>query len=685
MIALLRAVVVFSAALLAVHSVLAQPGPAGLFPTQAEVYVRSDGLSRLELPSDVLTVVRPDLSDVRLFDAQGREVPYLVDRGVPQPGRLVYRRSFEPRVSAVDRATESPRRRPSDFREEYRLELAEQVPLEGRWRLLIAAGNAELVRRLDVEAEGPNGERTVLLQGESLFRLRDRRIERMEFDLPSLPSRTLHVSIEGEGGSYLSPTFILRQGRSLGERRPGEAELTILRRTESSGHTELVVERPRGLQLTALRFGTSSSTFARNLNVFDRGAGVEDRGIGHEKTIYRIPASVRIENLETEVSPAQGDLLRISIENGDSPPLEDLTVTALTTRPALLFSLAPGERGESAGILRFGGGRTARPRYDLAALKMILWAEGVGAETALSAPVAARLGPLADNSSFSAGPLLSFASRPGAAVDERFYSHLRYVQLAPSTEGLSRLELNIEDASHCRPDFADVRLVDESSAQWAYLLQPEARREWLALESAVADAKLGYSDYELPLPALAVAIDRLRLDFESTFFDRPYVLYASLDGSESEIARGRVARRAGLREPLEIEFAHERADSLRLQLFDGDDAPLAPPSAEGRFPLPDLYTVAPAGAYRLLLGHPEDAPPVYELARAASTVLAARGADATPGGFLENPRFSPGARLSTGPGSQRALFWIALVVAVGVLAAMTLKTVRGDEASESSG
>jgi hypothetical protein len=84
------------------------------------------------------------------------------------------------------------------------------------------------------------------------------------------------------------------------------------------------------------------------------------------------------------------------------------------------------------------------------------------------------------------------------------------------------------------------------------------------------------------------------------------------------------------------------------------------------------------GSYRLLLGFPDDRPPVYELSQASETVLAARAGTSTAGEVTENPQFSASSRLRTGPGSQRALFWIALLAAVGVLAVMTLKTVRGD-------
>ncbi len=665
-------------ALCSIQLAWSQPDPSELFPVQAEVYVESDALSRLELTSEVLTQVQADLSDVRLFDAQGREVPYLIDRGQPQPERMGAQRDYRPAVQSVDRMIEEAgEREPSEFREHYILTLPEDVSLEGHWRLIVGTSIGEFVRRLDVKIDEAGGERVFLIEGESLFRLRNGGIQRLGFDLPRMPRHSLYVEIEGDGAGFLSPQFLLRQSHSFGERLASEVELEIVDRSESGGLTLLDVERPRGLGLTALRIGTSSRTFVRDVSVFDGGTGRPDRAIGQGQTIYRVPTAIRVENLEIAVSQTRGDRLRISIANGDSPPLQDLSVTALTTSPALLFSLAAGE----TAMLRFGGGRTARPRYDLAALGMVLSAEGVSSEMVFRDPVSARLGPVVDNPSYSAGPLLSFASRPGAVVNDQLYSHVRYVDVAPSPEGLSRLEISVQDAAQAHADFADLRLVDENTEQWAYLLQPNARREWLSLTVATEqDEETSSSIYDLALPASPAAVDRLRLEFDDEFFDRPYTLLIISDGTEREIAHGRLTRSAAQREqsPVEIEWSTARGDVLRLEVFNGNDAPLGTPNVEGRFPLPDLYTVAPAGAYRLLVGYPDDEAPVYELERAASTVLAARGALATLGEFVENPRFSSSSRLWTGAGSQRALFWVALLLAVGVLGRMTLKTVSSD-------
>ena len=53
---------------------------ARLFPQEAEVAVDRKGWSRLDLPPEVLAQCRADLSDLRLFDRAGQELPFVIER-----------------------------------------------------------------------------------------------------------------------------------------------------------------------------------------------------------------------------------------------------------------------------------------------------------------------------------------------------------------------------------------------------------------------------------------------------------------------------------------------------------------------------------------------------------------------------------------------------------------------------
>jgi hypothetical protein len=256
------------------------------------------------------------------------------------------------------------------------------------------------------------------------------------------------------------------------------------------------------------------------------------------------------------------------------------------------------------------------------------------------------------------------------------YSHRRTVRLDPSEEGLARLNLSIEDLAQAQPDLSDMRIIDGSSRQWAYLLERDAGYELRTLEVKGRQSENGFSEYELALPVTPANFDQIEIDTEVAFFDREYELTARRDGNEFSLARGRISRRAGDPRPVRIGVEGQRVDSLTLSIQDGDDAPLELSRVEARFPTSEIYVAAPAGEYSLLVGNPEDRAPAYELQQVRATVLAARSNDAQRGALEPNPQFSASARLVTGGGPQQVLLWVALIVVVGALSVLTLRMVR---------
>jgi hypothetical protein len=341
-------------------------------------------------------------------------------------------------------------------------------------------------------------------------------------------------------------------------------------------------------------------------------------------------------------------------------------------------------------MLRFGGGRAYRPEYDLQRLGPLLRPPRQGeearvAEQLLEEPAPARLGEIVANPEFDSAPVLAFAMRPGGPIDSRMYTHRRAVHLDPSEEGLARLKLSIEDLAPAEPDLSDLRILDGSSRQWAYLLEPDAAYEVRALDVKGPETEDGFSEYELLLPVKPVTFDQVEIDTGIAFFDREFELTAKREDAEFPLARGRLSRRAGDPRPVTIAVEARRVDSLKLKIHDGDDAPLELSRVEARFPTPEVYVAAPAGEYALLVGNPEDQPPAYELAQVRGMVLAVRSNEAQLGPLEANPQFSASARLVTGGGPQQVLLWVALIVVVGALSVVTLRMVRQQPAEQAAG
>jgi hypothetical protein len=353
-------------------------------------------------------------------------------------------------------------------------------------------------------------------------------------------------------------------------------------------------------------------------------------------------------------------------------------------RPALLFALPEEPPTEPSGVLRFGGGRAFRPSYDLVDLPgLSLGQAGAPAGTLLdpSLLAVARLGPSESNPAFDTAPALAFAQRAGSELDRRPFSHRRWLRVTPSAEGLSRLVLQPEDTALLRPDLGDLRIVDEGSRQWAYLLEERATVESRELPVVERHTERGVSRYALALPVAPAVLDQVAIDPHEPFFDRGFQLEAALDERHQHtttLARGRLVRRVGDPRPVFVELPALAIHTLELRIEDGDDSPLELESIGARLPLAEVFFAAPAGEYDLLLGQPEAAAPRYELARIRSVVLAVAGAEAWMGPLTANPDYAPGSRIAGRRGVLQVALWLAIVAAVVFLTALTLRLAKGE-------
>jgi len=107
-----------------------------LFPEQADVFVAPPGgLSRLKVPAGVLAACRPDLSDLRLFDRRGREVPYVIDTGPEARTRVEVKETAEAAILDVQREEIRREQGPPRQRESYTLTAPATVS-QPSWRVM---------------------------------------------------------------------------------------------------------------------------------------------------------------------------------------------------------------------------------------------------------------------------------------------------------------------------------------------------------------------------------------------------------------------------------------------------------------------------------------------------------------------------------------------------------------------
>jgi hypothetical protein len=422
--------------------------------------------------------------------------------------------------------------------------------------------------------------------------------------------------------------------------------------------TRLVIVRPRGLTMRTLRLDSSSRAFDRPIRVRDLGVGGSGRLLADTQATRALGSSAP---LDLAVAVPTGDRLEIEIDDGDSPPLEDLVVRARLRQPALVTPHA------GAAVLRFGGGRLGRPHYDLDRL----------APSERSAMRVAAVGPARDNPDFDPRPALGFAMRPGPALDAGAFAYRRALRIEAAPEGLSHMTLGLADIGRARADLGDLRIVDDAGQPYPHLVEPTGDLVAAPLTLTTPSTRIGdITTHRFALPAARLSLRRLELVLARPFIDRPYRLVSGVGDQAITIAAGTLRRNHGdaAVAPIELSVA-ESVTALALEVDDGDDASTEVTSATAYVPRVDLFVAAPPDGYWLLSGSATVPAPRYELAQARRLVLAVSSLPMVLGALEPNPSFRVPERERTSP-----LLWAVLALAVCVLAAVTLRAVGSQDA-----
>ncbi|MFO1520428.1 MAG: hypothetical protein U1F57_12330 [bacterium] len=692
-----RPFLIIAAGLMGFFSARTQAAPgqdlAKLFPEEAEVRIQKGGIQQLPLPPEVVTQCRPDLSDLRLFDATGKEVPYFVGSGFQMP-RKEATGEISAKVVNVKREEVRIAGKPSRFVETYEIEFP-KIPEDIRsWSLRFETPKNDFVKQVKISEKGEDGSYNREWVSASVFRFSNS-TENLNLPLRDKTERHLLVTLEGEE-AYLEPALAYELSREAPPKAPEPLEITLkeLSRQQEGGKTVLEFARPRGLIPDRLKIATSAPLFLRPVRVKDKGTGAAGETLG-EATIFRREGEKVVENLEVGLRSAQGDRPRVEIENGDSPALEGLIVTAIVRQPVLFFSLAlpsplppfadesEGKKYYNAGLLRFGGGRSPSPRYDLGGLSSL---KGGGDEGAFdfSKTSLARLGEERSNPLFDNTSPLKFAMCPGALLDPRPYTQRRILTVENSGDGLNRLVLKAEDLAVLKADAADLRIVDNQSRQWPYFLQNEGEEDVVALKLDPVKTEKGESRYRLHAPFKNLNPREILVSADAPFFDRAYRLSAGPGtASEEVIARGSLTRKNGEKEDLKISLPSTPFETLELVVQDGNDTPLKIDAVQAKVTVPTMYWVAPGGTYTLLLGNAKETAPQYDLAQVKETVMAVNPAEAQAGPLQANPEFNDRPSIKTEEGQQQILLWGVLGAAVLLLTFLSLKMARSKPTGDS--
>ena len=628
-----------------------------LFPQQAEVSLegRPGSWARLPLPEAVLGQVDRDLSDVRLMDGVGTLVPFVVQRERP----------YEPeqRVTLVQLGAsrkESPAGpgTPHLFEETATFALPTERARTPRLEFLTPVHS--FVRRAQLEALNDAG--VVVGRVETtLFRL-PQAGERLEVWMPALEKSAtkLRVTLSGQDDGFLTPIAVA----TFAERGPPETTLAwpITEPAVRDGRvTVWRLDKPRGFVPMRLALKTTTPWFNRVVTV--RSAS----GVLGQGRLFRQAGLNPVERLELPLEAISDETVEVTIEDEDSPPLEQVELAFVVEQPELVFT-TPSSRPVT---LYFGGHRTRRARFDTSEVEVRL-------------PYALEPSTLRDivpNPAFMpASPLAEFR-KAGAALDVSAFPQAAWVRGVSGTE-VSNVVFTATHAQTMAGDFHDLRLVDGQGLQWPYVLREATATLPVVLTAAPAPEQ-GQSAWTFTVGGRVRSLV-LKPPAGSGYFSRSATLEFAAEGKLPQVVwSGWLTANPGERGArtelaLALDGISRGPGTYTLEFDDGGDAPLTGLSMEATVAVPQLTALLAAGDYRALWGAPAQQTPRYDLERVREVLQELRSTTRAAESPERNGSYVEPTLLERTGGATRWLFWAVLGLAVLVLGGLTVRIARAE-------
>lgn len=618
------------------------------------------------LPPEVTARAQADLRDLRLLDADGAEVPYVLDQV----------------------ATQTPAERVAgklvDVRREARLwsrfvvDLGRQVTVD---RLDLTILDQDFAKGLSIEASNDAQDWRLVRRDAGVF---DR----------AWGARIHHTEVvfdEGVNARWLRLTLDDRRSRPVDvvgvavTERPQVAAarwlwpVTLTRQDASPGVSRYRLEHPLGFRFDRVQLTSSDAAFARRVTLFDvqtQAGRVDERPLS-QGVLYRlrIPApALSGESLALDLARGAAGAAVLEIQDGDSPPLRNVQVHVGGPSQRLLFPV----RGE-AFVLYYGNPATRAPVYDLEALRSRL--------VRIADHAAARLGPEVRNSSHQPPAPLSFVATLGGDCETPQWRWRRPLVIDGATD-IYTLRLTAEDVGLLRADMGDLRIVAEKDGeqpQVPYLLEDDAAEERVTMEvmrrpglpQAASRYDLRFPPSSESQPALQLPLAGLELDVAEPFFQRPVrVLIPDGRAGGRLLYQGNLARGAHDRGPLRLPLVAQRLTEALLEIDEGDNAPLTLRKAWAIVRVPRIVFKAGPGRYALIGGNPGALPPRYDLALLRHHVLAYSALEIKAGALALNPSFRRPMAEYFRHAPPTVVLWVVIVGAVIVLVGLTLRILR---------
>ena len=326
------------------------------------------------VPDTLTAQAGPGWSDVRVIDGDGREVPHLLDaRGASERREWRQARLFD-RGFVPGRYTQAI------------LDLGVDAGIHNAVHLTFA-GDADLQSWVEI-AVSADSRTWQILEARADYRLRQAsRGERTDVTYPDSRSRYVRVRIlETDRPVDLESARVAYEIQTPVERNPAGVALSLT--LDKARPTESIwtsADASSNQPIAEARFETAERQLARGVVVEVADERDRWRQVGSGE-IRRVPDRPD-RPLSIEFPETVGRRWRVTVRNGNDPPVSDLTPTFHMTSRWIVFRQEPG----GAYRVIYGHSRAEAPRYELAR---------VTSRAAIEAAAPARLGAAIANAAY---------------------------------------------------------------------------------------------------------------------------------------------------------------------------------------------------------------------------------------------------------------------------------------------
>lgn len=669
---------------------LAAQQPAGPFRLERSIATTGAGPQRLAVDVPLLAhaqrfkTVRPierlgarasgGLSDVRIFDAAGREVPYL----------LVYPPRESEWVGGIVLPVADTRKTSG-----FEADLGAVRPVD---MFAVEGLPAPFLKRLVLEGSGDREHWTVLAAEGTLFDLPQERLQQLSIPFVTGVYRYLRVTWNDTNSGRMPLPRSVRARVVPGDaipHRPLIAAVGVQRRTSEPGRSRYRLRLPAaGLPVVAIALDVGPGHIFRTASVREarfEGSQAAPIELGRE-TLTRIERDgVTAASLRIPVSPPREAELDLVVDDGSNPPLDLRGVSIELAELPWIYFEAPG----GPLTARYGGRSAAAPVYDLEAIR-----ERVN----LAAVPESRWGDPLVQATGTAAPAPPMPET-GAAIDVQAFRYRRPIAAGPA--GLVTLPLDIGALAHSHGpagSFADVRIANLAGRQVPYLLErrdepitvPLTLRQSSSNVAALrSEPGHNRSVYAVTLPYSRLPSPRLVFETSDRVFQRHVQVVVERPADRGhrdnwiDVVAAAVWQHASpefVAPAMVLPLRSEGADLL-VVVDEGDNRPLAITGARLLLPSWHVRFFSPPGLgeqpLRLLYGHGHMPPPRYDLALLAPQLMGAEAREIEAAAEESTAATSPPSLIT-----PRA-FWIGLTAAVLVLLGIVAKLVAGSSAAPS--